>query len=622
MAPTYYIRSFMIKFYLSQASKVLVAVTFSLGMLFSSNAIGQTMVSPVTVDSLCIGDTIKLAASFTGSMSATFSWADTTGAMSISASSGDTVSVYPMVNTIYRIIGDTNGVKDTTYFTVKIKASPSINTTALKSTVCAGDSAKIWATGGVGLYYWATLSGTVLPFTTDTIKVLPLMTTGYVALGFGVNGCRDTSSILVQVDTVGPNVQILGDSNGCQGKTFTLIGAGASTYEWYSSANPTTPFALTDTITDASITNKRYWVFGTDSAQCVGSDTLEYIAGKNPREYFTGSIAGVDMNLAGIPNACFDEEVTLTAQLGTNSYKWGSAGTISDTVGTTTKFTVTSGVQSITFTVDSSNGCSTEYAKTFVSSTNKPAVDISWIGDSVICIGDSTRVRAETAASGLIQYSWTPSSSVVDPTLRTATLVPTTTTTYTVNLLSSGCPGNKSVTVIVQPIPDITLSQSSNGALICKDQADTITIISSTGVLFDWGYGVTSSAKVKAIAPRTTETVNITAYSSQGCSNTASITINVDTSCGINLNVPDFNVESEIKSFVHSNNLNLMFGTIPTGVVTVDVMNITGAIVKSEDLGVIESNENRLIQLESLSRGLYILRVRGENFEVVNKIYK
>ena len=83
--------------------------------------------------------------------------ADTTGSNTVSASTGDTVSVFPMVTTHYRVIGDTNGVMDTTYFTVTIVTPPSVKLSA-DSTGCFGDSLMFVGKGASTYEWFSTLS--------------------------------------------------------------------------------------------------------------------------------------------------------------------------------------------------------------------------------------------------------------------------------------------------------------------------------------------------------------------------------------------------------------------------------------------------------------------------------
>lgn len=83
---------------------------------------------------------------------------------------------------------------------------------------------------------------------------------------------------------------------------------------------------------------------------------------------------------------------------------------------------------------------------------------------------DNVRVPAALP----ITYAWTdPATIITDPTLPTVTVKPTITTTYTLTTMVNGCPaGASTVTVTVNPLPTITPSEATSGAVsICYSTA-------------------------------------------------------------------------------------------------------------------------------------------------------
>mgnify|MGYP006123614539 CR=1 FL=1 len=61
--------------------------------------------------------------------------------------------------------------------------------------------------------------------------------------------------------------------------------------------------------------------------------------------------------------------------------------------------------------------------------------------------------------------------------------------------------------------------------------------------------------------------------------------------------------------------------TFPDGL-DVEVINLTGATALRFPLGEITSNENRVLNVSDLPSGLYLLKVSGKDYEIVNKIMR
>ncbi|MBD78829.1 MAG: hypothetical protein CL840_07905 [Crocinitomicaceae bacterium] len=520
---------------LIKASRLILPIALVSAVILSTNSYGQTTVKPVTTDTICSGTTVQLYATSSRVSGVSFSWADTTGASTVSPTTGDTVSVSPMQTTHYRVIGDSSGVKDTTFYTVTVNALPVVKMTLSDSTPCFRD-------------------------------------------------------------------------------TLWLYGSGAKTYTWGSSLND--PFATGDTVYDIALSPRRYWVTGTDSNGCKGRDTMITTVRQLPKETIQGYVGGFSLGFG--QSVCFDELLTIKSSHGRNTYKWSPAAIVGDTTGPQTTLMVTQTVM-ITARIDSSNGCFVVFPLTYNPSNIKPLLIRTWKSDSTICIGDTAKV----SMGGANQYHWSPTATVVDTTAADAAFFPSATTDYTVKGFTNGCTASMTLKVGVNPIPDISLSQSSNGKVLCVDVPDTITITSNAGVLFDWGFGVVSADKIKTITPGKTSTITVKAISALGCINDAQITINVDTTCGTPLSVAGNITTGEIKTYVVQNGeLHIEFGNVPAGRVQVELIGMTGATIKRFDLQEVLSNDKRVLDMPEISRGLFLLKISGEEYEIVNKIMR
>lgn len=133
-----------------------------------------------------------------------------------------------------------------------------------------------------------------------------------------------------------------------------------------------------------------------------------------------------------------------------------------------------------------------------------------------ICAGSSDTLRV----SGSTSYSWTPAPGLTILSATSAVVSPSVTTTYSVTGFSGTCVNTGTATVVVRPMPSISVSTAS-GNTIC--QGDSIQLSGSAASSYTWmpatGLSSATIANPKASPPATT-TYSIYAVSSDGCSNT------------------------------------------------------------------------------------------------------
>ncbi|MBC7863548.1 MAG: T9SS type A sorting domain-containing protein [Bacteroidia bacterium] len=134
--------------------------------------------------SVCVGNSATLTA--TGG--STYLW-NTTATTS-------TLSVSPTTATSYSVTGtDINGCVNTSSVTVAVNQLPVITISASTNTVCDGSPATLTAGGGVS-YLWNTTA------TTSTLSVSPSSATTYSLTGTDANGCVNTSSASIAVNSL------------------------------------------------------------------------------------------------------------------------------------------------------------------------------------------------------------------------------------------------------------------------------------------------------------------------------------------------------------------------------------------------------------------------------------
>ena len=103
------------------------------------------------------------------------------------------------------------------------------------TTILAGDTLVLTASGGGTTYNWSPESG-INCATCPQISAFPLITTLYYVTTTDLNGCRNTDSILVKVDDVltlyVPSAFTPDDLSGIN-NIFKAYGIGIHTFEFY-----------------------------------------------------------------------------------------------------------------------------------------------------------------------------------------------------------------------------------------------------------------------------------------------------------------------------------------------------------------------------------------------------
>jgi hypothetical protein len=234
-----------------------------------------------------------------------------------------------------------------------------------------------------------------------------------------------------------------------------------------------------------------------------------------------------------------------------------------------------------------SYSCAASASRAAISVTALPLPIISISTPSpIVCLGQTTTLTV----SGANTYTWIAGASG-NSTMQVVT--PATTTSYSVQGSSQGCPGSAGAIIIVEAAPVLTLTSSK--AVVCAGTAVTLTALGATA--YTWtgaGSGNSSTLQVK---PTTTADYSITGNSGSICEGHASISVSVSPCTGIedlsgldlavypNPNQGEFIVESSHQTdFIIFNSLGqaVMHGRLNVG-------------------------NNRLV-IEGAARGIYILK--------------
>ena len=383
-------------------------------------------------------------------------------------STSNLISVSPLSNTSYTVIGISLGCTNTAIADVSVTPLPTVVVNS--STICSGQTATITASGATS-YSWNT--GSLLSTLTDA----PTTNTTYTVIGAAL-GCTSTAIANVSVTPL-PTVSVT-SSTICIGQTATIIASGASTYVWNTGS-------LSNTITDAPSANTSYTVLGS-SSNCTNSAIANVSVTPLP---------AVTVNSSTI---CSGQTATLTAN-GASAYLWntgatGSALVISPTVNTS--FSV----------VGTNAGCSNTVS-TIVNVVSSPSLSVN---SATICEGQTTTL----SVSGASSYIWNNGT-----TTNTAVVSPVATTIFSVVGSIGTCSTTTTVSVVVNPMPIISVPSIT----ICAGQSATLTAFGAS--VYNWNTN--SNLNPLIVSPNATTTYSVTG-TNLNCTSSTTATVFVENS--------------------------------------------------------------------------------------------
>ena len=294
----------------------------------------------------------------------------------------------------------------------------------------------------------------------------------------------------------------------CAGDTVTLVATGADSYSWDGNVTGATVKMTPDTTTT-------YTVIGTATSGCTNTATVQVTV--NP-------LPGVPTVDATSVYAC-GGEVTLSATpVSGTTLKWYNAqGT--EQQGTGNNLALTNVTSATTYSVagyNSTTGCTSAPVSIAVTPATIPAVPT--VTPDSICGGGQVTLGASSTTSGA-EYIWYNNNNVsLDTTSGSYTTTVNGNTTFKVAAYdaTTGCVSDKAnVTATVKTIPTVTATAAP--AAICA--GDTATLTASGADTYSWSNNETVSTI--RVVPSDTTTYTVTGTAANGCTNTATVTVNV-----------------------------------------------------------------------------------------------
>ncbi|HLO72034.1 MAG TPA: PKD domain-containing protein [Flavipsychrobacter sp.] len=427
----------------------------------------------------------------------TYVW---TPASTLSCSTCVSPVASPITTTTYTVTGtDANGCVNTSTVTVNVNPLPNVSAGS-NVAICAGASATLGASGAIS-YVW-TPATTLSCSTCASPVATPATTTTYTVTGTDANGCSKTSTVTVTVNSL-PNVTATGNNVVCAGSSATLTGNGATSYVWTPSGSLSCSTCASPVATPSSPTT--YTVTGTDANGCVDTGMITLNINAKP-----------DVNAGLDRTICLGTSTNLSAT-GAVNYQWSPSTGLScsacanpvATPATTTLYRVV-GI--------AANGCSDT---DFVNVTVNPLPNVTINGISTICAGSNTIL----VASGATNYVWTPAGSLSCSTCSNPTASPNTTTSYVVTGTdANGCTDTGNITITVNPLPVL---QVTGAGTICEGTTVQLNAAGATNYNWSPGTSLSCTACSNPVASPSATTTYTVSGTTNGCSSTATLVVNV-----------------------------------------------------------------------------------------------
>ena len=312
----------------------------------------------------------------------------------------------------------------------------------------------------------------------------------------------------------------------------------------------------------------------------------------------SNSYPSLSVNNSTIYPSCGITSATLTSTVSPTggNYLWSNSST-SPTIIVSPSITTT---YTLVYSIPST-GCNSAKLSTVSVIGNMVNVNIAAM-QGTVCSGQSSTLTA----SGATTYTWSTSaiaSSII--------VNPISTTVYTVTGAVGSCIGSKTISVVVNPNPTITVNASS--ATICAGSSSTLTAGGANS--YSWSTGATVASIVVTPSITTSYTVSgSNATNLTGCINSIIFTQSVSICAEISFNTIKI-IEFKIYPSPTSDHINITTNNL---INTIKIYNVEGKEVLNETVG----STSAKLNIENLSSGMYFAHVTSNGITSKIKFIK
>jgi uncharacterized repeat protein (TIGR03803 family) len=391
--------------------------------------------------------------------------------------------VNPIVSTTYTVIGTgINGCSSLATSSVTVNSTPTL--TVNSGTICAGNSFTVIPNGAITYTY---SSGSAL--------ITPAVNTTFTVSGENAFGCIGSAIGNITVNAA-PTITV---NSGfiCNGQSFTMTPAGASTYTFSSGSAIVSPTAIAN-----------YTVTGTDLNSC--SNTAISSVSVNALPSFTLSA------LSGT-TTCSNPVVGFSVTTA-DSFLWTGPGAINPAPTVQTVTLTTSGIYTLTIT--DVNSCVNTGTLEVMSNVVPPTFTLT-PSNLFSCAASPVSITANLTGTNSASYLWDNAS-----TTQSISVSPTVTTVYTATVTDNlnGCYSSNSTTVNVYALPSLTVTGTNT---VCLGTSSGF--IANGAMSYTWNTGQTTASI--SVNPTSTTIYTVWGSDLNSCINSQTVSVTVDNTC-------------------------------------------------------------------------------------------
>ena len=455
-----------------------------------------TAAASAVKNTLCVGETLQLTASGGG----TYTWSGPGGYTASGQNPTRPNATTAMSGPYTVLVTDANGCTDTEVVNITVTAPPTAAASAVKTTLCAGETLQLNASGG-GTYIWSGPGGYTASGQNPTRpNATTAMTGPYTVLVTDGNGCTDTEVVDIMVNDL-PTASATGGALSCLSPVLTLQGQSntpGATYAWVG------PGGFNSGLQNPPVNVAGVYTLTVTAAGCAQTATAT-VTGSSPVVVAMGTPGGTLFT-------CSQTTLTLVAQPtpagGGYSFLWSSG------LGTGQQATaVLPGGYSVTVT-DTGSGCSNVASVTLTGSPNPPAATAN--GGALSCGGGAVQLQGSSSIPGS-SFNWSGpggfSSAQQNPVVNQVGA-------YTLTVTASGnCTGT--ATALVTPAGNPPQPTIAGSTTFCGDTL-SLTVAPPLFTQYSWSTG----GSTQAIKITATGTYTVTVTDLAGCTGTDTHTVN------------------------------------------------------------------------------------------------
>ncbi len=390
-------------------------------------------------------------------------------------------------------------------------------------------------------------------------------------------GCVSPRMPVTAVVEPAPMVNLGADVAFCEGDSILLEGPeGFDEYLWTITTTAGIDFSTAQSLMVAEAGT--YALAVTSSQGCIGSDTFEITLTPLPQFEVVASATEV----------CMGDDVTLTASGANLVFSW------SHDVENGVAFMP---IETTTYTVTAINaeGCTSEQQIIIV--VNEYPEVMANASATEVCAGDMVTLTG----SGAESYEWSHGVTDGEP------FTIEETTTFTVVGTANGCSSEAEVTIVVNPIPEVSLTPGVDSVCI---ESGSVNLTGGSPAGGDWsGTGVTGSIFDPSDLEPGVYTITYTFTDANGCTAEAQADIVVQTCVSIR-DITLTNVAVYPNPFEQF--VDVTWKQLPGMDAQLRIIDMTGRTLMLTTLDEQQASAGTYrLELNSLAAGSYILELRS-----------